>query len=148
MHNNESVGIVIIPVNPMTHLLYFTKKGTIKIKTEVNGIKNNIVVTDVELVPGLQKNLISYVRLEQKRVRIIYQGSNRYLANAKDERMVEVHEYVNLLVVRSLTTRAEANADLICNVFAEQAVHKDTLDNFHDRFGYSNYKSIRISGQA
>ncbi len=50
-----------------------TKRGTVSLKPIVAGITNELDVTDVELVPGLTKNLLSYVRLERKGVRLIYE---------------------------------------------------------------------------
>jgi hypothetical protein len=48
-----------------------TKRGTVSLKSIVAGVSNNLTISDVELVPGLTKNLLSYVRLERKGVRCV-----------------------------------------------------------------------------
>ncbi len=63
------------------------------------GVSNNLDISNVELVPGLTKNLLSYVRLERKGVRLIYEGKKRYLANSISK-LAEVLESGKLLVVR------------------------------------------------
>jgi hypothetical protein len=55
-----------------------TKRGTVSLKPTVAGIANKVDVTDVKLVPGLTKNLLSYVRLKRNGVRLVYEGKKRY----------------------------------------------------------------------
>ncbi len=52
------------------------------IKREVSGATNIVDVYDVELVHGLKKKILSYVRHEHKGVRLIYEGKKRYLAES------------------------------------------------------------------
>jgi hypothetical protein len=59
-----------------------TKRGTVTMKSEILGQTNIVDIANVELVPRLKKNLLSCVRLEQKGIRLVYEGKKRYLANA------------------------------------------------------------------
>jgi hypothetical protein len=72
-----------------------TKRGTVGLKSIVTGVSNNLAISDVELVPGLTKNLLSYVRLERKGVRLVYEGKKRYLADSTSK-LAEVLESGNL----------------------------------------------------
>jgi hypothetical protein len=103
-----------------------TKRGAVSLKSIVAGVSNNLTISDVELVPGLTKNLLSYVRLERKDVRLVYEGKKRYLANS-NSKLEEVLESGNLLLVRFDTDRSQA--DQICTLLAEQdhpGIHEDT----------------------
>ncbi len=42
-----------------------SKQGTVSLKSTVAGVANNLDISDVELVPGFTKNLLSYSRLER-----------------------------------------------------------------------------------
>jgi hypothetical protein len=119
-----------------------TKRGTVCLKSVVSGVSNNLTISDVELVPGLTKNLLSYVRLERKGVRLVYEGKQRYLANS-NSKLAEVLESGNLLVVRFDTNRSQA--DQICTLLEEQdhpGIHEDTLHQFHIRLGHLSYAAI------
>jgi hypothetical protein len=111
-----------------------TKRGTVTMKSEILGQTMILDIANVELVPGLKKNLLLYVRLEQKVIRLVDEGKKRYLANAS-AKMAEVFEAGNLLVVRFRAMDKQANADMICSVLAEQEhtdVHEDSLYQFHE----------------
>jgi hypothetical protein len=56
-------------------------KGTIEMVTRVGEATRHINVEDVEYVPGFTKNLLSYVRLEKKGVRLLYEDDKRYLTS-------------------------------------------------------------------
>jgi hypothetical protein len=72
------------------------KRGTVSIKSIVTGVSNNLDISIVEIVPGLTKNLLSYVRLERKGVRLIYEGKKHYLANSTSK-LAEVLDSGNFL---------------------------------------------------
>jgi hypothetical protein len=119
-----------------------TKRGTVSLKSIVAGETNNLTISDVEFVPGLTKNLLSYVRLERKGVRLIYEGQKRYLASSSSK-LAEVLESGNLLVVRFDSDRSQA--DQMCSLLAEQdhpGTHEDTLHQFHIRLGHLSYATI------
>jgi hypothetical protein len=93
-------------------------------------------------VPGLTKNLLSYVRLERKGVRLVYEGKQHYLANS-NSKLAEVLESGILLVVRFDNDRSQA--DQLCTLLAEQdhpGIHEDTLHQFHIRLGHLRYAAI------
>ena len=119
-----------------------TKKGTVNLKTFIGDESSNVQITDVELVPGLKKNLLSYVRLERKGIRLIYEGKHRFLAS-QTSKLAEVFESGNLLVVRFQP--AHTHADSICALIAEQdhpKTHEDSLYQFHVRLGHLSYAAI------
>jgi hypothetical protein len=104
------------------------KRGTVATKSKILGQTNILDKANVELLPGLKKNLLSYACLEQKGI-LVYEGKKRYLVSAS-AKVVEVFESGNLLVVRFRAMDKEANADMICSVLAEQdhpGVHEDSL---------------------
>jgi hypothetical protein len=76
-----------------------TMRGTVTMKSRIQNKTSTVDIANVELVPGLKKNLLSYVRLEQKGIRLIYEGKKRYLAN-EAAKLAEVHEAGDLLVVQ------------------------------------------------
>jgi hypothetical protein len=105
-------------------------------------VTNKLNKADVELVPGLQKNLLSYVRLERKGVRLVYEAKKRYLANSISK-LVEVFESGNLLLVRFDANLTRAGQ--ICIILGEQyhpGVHEDSLYQFHVRLGHQSYAAI------
>jgi hypothetical protein len=57
---------------PDGSIVQLTKQGTVSLKSIVAGVSNNLDISNVELVPRLTKNLLSFVRLERKGVRLIY----------------------------------------------------------------------------
>ena len=97
-----------------------TKVGDVILKMETEDCDNNVVISGVELIPGFKKNLLSYVRLETKGIRMVYVGKTRYLANERGDRLTEVHESGNLLVIRSWFNSSRSNAELICSAVASQ----------------------------
>jgi hypothetical protein len=112
------------------------------LQSEVAGVLNSLDIADVEFVPGLKKNLLSYVRLEGKGVCLVYEGRGRYFANTTSK--FAVHESGNLLVVRLTASRSKT--DLICCTLAEQdhpVVHEDSLYQFHACLGHQSYTSIQ-----
>ncbi len=88
-----------------------TKRGTVNMKTIVGVVPSNLRISDVELVPGLTKNLLSYVRLERKGIRLVYEGKQRYLAS-QTSKLAEVMESEKLLVVHFYLSSAQ-NAALL-----------------------------------
>jgi hypothetical protein len=119
--------------------------GDVVVKMETEDCENNVVISGVELIPEFKKNLLSYVRLEAKGIRMVYIGEKRYLANKDGEKLTEVHASGNLLVVRSWFHSSQTNADLICSTVAAQDhgdAHEDSLFNFHVRLGHLSYAAI------
>ncbi len=54
-------------------------KGTIEMVAQVGQETRHINVEDVEYVPGFNINLLSYVHLDKKGVRLIYEDDERIL---------------------------------------------------------------------
>jgi hypothetical protein len=130
---------------PDGSIVHSTRVGDVALKMETEESENNVVVKNVELVSGFQRNLLSYVRLEEKGIRLLYVGNKRYLANKDNEELTEVHQSGNLLVVRALVSSAYSNAESICNAIAEHdhgEAHADNLFNFHVQLGHLNYSAI------
>jgi hypothetical protein len=103
---------------------------------------NNVQISGAELVPGLKKNLLSYVRLERKVIRLVYEGKQRFLPS-QTSKLAEVFESGHLLVVRFQAARTQA--DSICALIAEQdhpKTHEDSLYQFHIRLGHLSYAAI------
>ncbi len=57
-----------------------------------------LTIKDVEYAPGLHRNLLSYGILEKKGIRLVYEGSAKYLKNRLDK-LTEVHSEHGLLNV-------------------------------------------------
>jgi hypothetical protein len=115
--------------------------------TQVGSETRHIVVKDVEFVPGFKRNLQSYVSLEKKGVRLQYNNERRYLLNKQGTKVAEVYSEGDILVVRDELSGALANAALVRSVVEGQehvsdAVHEDTLYNWHTRFGHQSYDAI------
>ncbi len=126
---------------PDGSMVQSTKRGTDSLKSIVAGVSNNMDISNVELVPGLTKNLLSYVRLERKGVRLINEGKKCYLANSTSK-LADVLESGNLLVVRFDSGLSQA--DQICTLLAEQDhpdVHEDSLHQFHILLGHLSYSA-------
>jgi hypothetical protein len=51
-------------------------KGNIEMVTRIGQVIRHINVEDVEYVPGFKKNLLSYVHLENKGVRLFYEDNS------------------------------------------------------------------------
>jgi hypothetical protein len=96
-----------------------TKRGTVTMKSEILDQTNIVGIANVGLVPELKKHFLSYMRIEQMGIRLVYEGKKRYLARAS-AKMVEVFESGNLLLVRFRAMDKQANTDMICSVLAEQ----------------------------
>ena len=77
-----------------------TKIGSVKMQTLVDGKMVQLTITNVEYVPGLKKNLLSYGIIESKGVVLSYIGSNRYLVNGKSQKLAAVQKSGQLLVVK------------------------------------------------
>ncbi len=115
----------------------------IQVGTEARHIK----VKCVESVPRFKRNLLSYVALEKKGVRLIYEGAKRYLCNKRGTKMAEVLTKGDVLVVIGDLSGTLANAQLVCSVVerhehVSDVVHSDTLYNWHMRFGHQSYDAI------
>jgi hypothetical protein len=85
------------------------------------------------------------VRQEEEGIRLLYVGNKRYLANKDNEKLTEVYQSGNLLVVRALISSASSNAESICNAIAEQdhgEAHTDSLLYFHVRLGHLSYSAV------
>jgi hypothetical protein len=109
--------------------------------TNVNHETRHIVVEDVEYVPGFKRNLLSYVSLEKRGVRLQYEGDKRYLASKFGKKLVEVKSEGDVLVERGELSGALTNVILVHNVVEEQermseANHEDTLYNWHNHFSH------------
>jgi hypothetical protein len=110
-------------------------------------MKRDIVVEDVEYMPGFKRNLLSYVSLEKKRVWLKYEGDKRYMVCKFGNKLAEVKSEGEVLVLRGELSGALANAVLVHNAIEEQehvseAIHEDTLYNWHKRFGHQSYDAI------
>ncbi len=77
-------------------------------KTEMADVTNAVDISEVELVLGLKRNFLSYVRLERKCVRLVYEGKKRYLAVA-NSKVAEVFESGYIIVVRFKAIDSLAN---------------------------------------
>jgi hypothetical protein len=104
-------------------------------------------VEDVEYVPGFKRNLLSYVSLEKKDVRLAYENNKRFLVSRLGTKMAEVQAEGDVLIVCGELSGALANAVLVCNIVSSQehiseAIHEDTLYNWHKRFGHQSYDPI------
>ncbi len=135
---------LVLPDGTRTQSL---RKGKIEMVTQVDQEARHIVVEDVEYVPGFKRNLLSYVSLEKKGVRLQYEGNKRYLVSKFGKKLAEVKSEGDVLIVRGVLSGALANAVLVHNVIADQdhvseAVHEDTLYNWHKRFGHQSYDAI------
>jgi len=81
----ELLGSSVTSTNTSLYLpdgskIQSTKIGDVSLKMETEEEQNNVMIKNVELVPGFQRNLLSYVRLEEKGIRLLYVGNKRYLA--------------------------------------------------------------------
>ena len=127
-----------------------TRRGSIAMTTEVKGIINRVTVENVEYVPGFKRNLLSYVNLERKGIRLVYEGNKRYLVRtATDTKVAEVQSEGDILTVHGELSGAMANANLVCSVIESQehvteAAHEDTLFNWHKRLGHQSYEAIEV----
>jgi hypothetical protein len=65
-------------------------KGNIEMVTRIRQAKRHINVEDVEYVPGFKKNLLSYVHLEKKGVRLSYEDNKRYVMSKTGIKLAEV----------------------------------------------------------
>jgi hypothetical protein len=79
-------------------------------------------MADVKFVPAFHKNLLSFVRLERKGIRIAYDGGKRYLLDQGQNKLAEVRESRNILVILFKAISLLANAKMICNVFASRTL--------------------------
>ncbi len=98
-------------------------------------------------MPGFKKNLLSYVHLEKKGVRLSYEDNKRYLISKTGIKLAEVQSEGDVLVVRGELSGALANALLVCNIVDLQehvsdSAHSDTLYNWHMRLGHQSYDAI------
>ena len=77
---------------------------------------HHIVVEDVEFVPGFKRNLLSYVSLEKKGVRLRYGNEKRYPVSKHGTKMAGAHSEGYVLVVRGELSGALANAVFVHSV--------------------------------
>jgi hypothetical protein len=54
--------------------IHSTKVGDMALKMESEEGENNVEIKNVKLEPGFQSNLLSYVRLKEKGIRLLYAG--------------------------------------------------------------------------
>ena len=112
---------------------------------EINNEVQQVTTTDVEFVPGLKKNLLSYGILESKGARLAYDGSKRYLVNNDGVKLMPIKKTGQLLTISGKITGHRPTANLICNVIADAphvGIHEDTLMKFHARLGHLNFDAI------
>jgi hypothetical protein len=75
--NAEEAGTqLVLPDGTRSRSL---RKGTIEMVIQVGAKARHVKVEDVEYVSGFKRNLLSYVALEKKGVRLVYEGAKRYL---------------------------------------------------------------------
>ena len=125
--------------------IHATKKGKVMMSVLVDGENQQITITEVEYVPGLKKNLLSYGILESKGARMEYEKGERYLVNNNGNKLVHIKKIGQLLTINGYKTGVTATASMICNVIANATytdIHEDTLMNFHSRLGHLNYDAI------
>jgi hypothetical protein len=75
-----------------------SRKGNLEMVTQVGSEMRDIVVKDVEFVPVFNRNLLLYVSLEKKGVRLQYNNKRRYLVNKQGTKVAEVHSEGDILV--------------------------------------------------
>jgi hypothetical protein len=92
------------------------RKGTIEMAIQVGTEARHIKVEGVEYVPGFKRKLLSYVALEKKGVRLIYEGAKRYLCSNYGTKMAEVLTKGDVSVVTGELSGTLANAQLVCSV--------------------------------
>jgi CTP:phosphocholine cytidylyltransferase-like protein len=64
-------------------------KGNIEIATQVDQ-ETRHVVEDVKYVSGFKRNMLSYVSLERKGSRLVYDSDKRYTSNESGFRIAQV----------------------------------------------------------
>jgi hypothetical protein len=123
------------------------RKGKIEMVTQVGEETRQLIVHDVEFVPGFKRNLVSYMVLDKKGIRLNYEGDKRYLVSKCGTKLAAVISKGDVLLMRGALSGALANAAMVYNVVHNQehvseAVHEDTLYNWHMRFGHQSYDTI------
>jgi hypothetical protein len=108
------------------------RKGSVEMVLQVYNIVRHVTFNEVEYAPGFKRNLLSYVQLEKKGVRLQYEGDKRYLCNKQGTKFAEVLTRCDVMMVHGELNGALANAALVYSVVANQehvtnAVHADTL---------------------
>jgi hypothetical protein len=112
------------------------------------GLKTlHLTVHEVEYVPRFKRNLLSLVALEKRGINYRRNDSERYLINQCGAKLAKVIPEGDVLILRGELSGALANAVMIHNVVQSQdhvseAVHEDTLYNWHVRFGHQSYDAI------
>ncbi len=145
--NPDLLGENAVKADNLLFLPNGTKSSPPGKGTKVGQETRHVVVEDVEFVPSFKRNLLSYVSLEKKGVRLRYEGGKRYLISRLGSKISEVHSEGDVLVVCKELSGALANAAMVCSMNESQdhvseVVHEDTLYNWHRRFGHQSYDAI------
>ena len=116
-------------------------RGTLRLRTTVNGKTNEISVRDVAYVPGLPKNLLSLDKLLQRGLQIDTTSSKMTLVHKQSgTTLFDVARRNNIwLTTATVVPSDAANDDDVCNA---AVVHEDTLANLHQQLGHIFYKNI------
>ncbi len=98
-------------------------------------------------MPGFKRNFLFLVVLEKKGIRYSYVGDERHLVRRCGTKIAELTSEGHVLILRGEFSGALANAVMVHSVVQNQehvgeAVHKDTLYNWHMRFGHQSYDAI------
>jgi hypothetical protein len=123
------------------------RKGSVEMSTQVGGKTRHLAVQDVEFVPDFKRNLLSLVVLEKKGIRYSFVGDEQHLVSRCGTEIAEVTSEGDILILRGDLSGALANAVMVHSVVQNQehvgeAVHEDTLYNWHMRFGHQSYDAI------
>ena len=132
--------------------LRLTRVGSVRLEVLARGVKMTVTLTEVYLAPRLEKNIISYGKLESKGFALVYDGNKRALAWRSNGTVVfDVAIDSNVLYVKSTVTRGRHSAgDAIMAALEARSMdgdaddmHETSLLQWHQRL--ANSRLIRSS---
>uniref|UniRef100_H3GKF0 Integrase catalytic domain-containing protein n=1 Tax=Phytophthora ramorum TaxID=164328 RepID=H3GKF0_PHYRM len=140
-------------IQPSGALLHITKKGSLTLRVSAYGDEMTIKLTEVYFVMNVKHNLISYGMLDKKDYGLTELNGRRVMATRDGGSVAfDVGLEKNVLVVRaSFVNQDETPAEVIMAVLEGEAsvsnetsgdVQKETLVEFHKRFGHLNYDAV------
>ena len=88
--------------------LQLSRCGSVRLNVTANGEEATVTHTDIYLAPRLAKNIVSYGKLEQEKLELVYYGDKRWLAQSSDGTVAfDVVMERNVLHVQTTTTKRQ-----------------------------------------
>ncbi|GMF59484.1 unnamed protein product [Phytophthora fragariaefolia] len=132
-----------------------TKKGPVLLRAVVDGHEHDVMVSDVYDAAELAQKLLSYCKLEEKDLVLVYENNRRYLQGSSDgAHAFEVNKLNDVLVVKTAASSTRAGRSSV--VYAvlhgseadQQSAIKCTLMELHARLGHLRYNTVESMADA